>query len=63
MMYPRTRPERAELRAQLETDAAKQACANARRLYASIRCAEGDHGCLNNGTGCLCTCHDPKEQQ
>jgi hypothetical protein len=24
----------------------------------SLRCLEGDHGCRNDGTSCLCRCHD-----
>ena len=29
----------------------------------SMRCEIGDHGCRNDGTGCLCRCHDDKGTQ
>lgn len=24
----------------------------------SMRCERGDHGCMNDGSTCLCRCHD-----
>jgi hypothetical protein len=32
-----------------------------RRAGRSLRCAQGDHGCANDGSGCLCECHDAAE--
>ena len=36
----------------------EKAIKGAKRHGLSMRCETGDHGCRNNGSNCLCRCHD-----
>lgn len=63
--YPTTTHERARERNKIRAQQKEIATRNSRRLGRSIKCgeyelhADQDGGCTNDGTGCLCVCHDP----
>jgi hypothetical protein len=72
--YPADKAARQVHRDRLRASALARAEDEIRRLGRSIRCSEGDHrrttnvngkpmvvGCANDGTTCVCECHDPKE--
>ena len=65
--YPSTTVERAARREQYVGHAVRLGVEQAERLGRSIKCGElGRHstdedGCANDGSGCLCECHDPAE--
>jgi hypothetical protein len=56
------------LREQLLAEARERAMRDAVRAHSSIKCGEyGQHatapgGCRNDGSTCLCACHDPAEE-
>lgn len=64
--YPRTARDRARRRKyylDMELHAARLRAAS---KETSHRCAVGDHapnGCRNDGTGCLCECHDQPDEE
>jgi hypothetical protein len=70
--YPRTAPERRAERARLRETVMNRAEQEADRVWRSFRCGEGDHarmdphrgreGCANNGSSCICECHDVIEE-
>jgi hypothetical protein len=63
MPYPMTVKLRADLRTERENMGAARGRLIEVRGYQSIRCQDGDHapgGCHNDGSGCLCACHDPE---
>jgi hypothetical protein len=66
--WPLTRAERAAERERIREAALAAARRDALRFARSIRCGERGHhadlpgGCANDGTGCLCECHDPREE-
>lgn len=58
--FPRTEAERESKRLtylEVENQHAQQ---RAQRNSLSMRCARGDHGCMNDGSNCLCRCHDQR---
>ena len=59
--YPRDERRREAKRIQMYEEALLIASHKATKLGLSYRCAHGDHGCQNSGTGCMCRCHDKKE--
>jgi hypothetical protein len=66
MTYPLHRGERRALRRQHADRILERANAEAAISGASIKCRIGNHapgGCQNDGTGCLCACHDPASQE
>jgi hypothetical protein len=59
--YPRTVGDRAARRKRILDQEIHNARLRARSTETSYRCAIGDcapDGCRNDGTGCLCECHD-----
>jgi hypothetical protein len=65
MTFPTSRIERDELRSRRQAQGAAKGRALAIETYKSIRCFEGvcaPDGCQNDGTGCLCGCHDASEE-
>lgn len=69
MTYPTTTHDRAAERAKIRANQQEIAERNSRRLGRSLKCGEDgrhageEYGCLNDGTGCLCECHDPQEDR
>lgn len=69
MSYPTTARERAAARNRIRAVQREIFEQNARRLGRSLKCGEhGQHanqdgGCANDGTGCLCECHDSREAE
>jgi hypothetical protein len=67
MSYPTTTRERAAKRNKIRADQREIAERNSRKLGRSIRCGEyaqhvdQEGGCANDGSNCLCECHDPRE--
>ena len=66
--YPLDRAGREAARQQIREDLARDAAARAEEQGRSWKCAEGIRhrgvefdGCRNDGTGCLCWCHDPED--
>lgn len=57
-MYPHDMKRREEIRLANYERLMLKATRAAFRVGLSIRCARGDHGCLNNGSNCICVCHD-----
>lgn len=61
--YPTTTHERARERNRIRANQREIAERNSRCLGRSLKCGEEQHadqdgGCANDGTGCLCVCHD-----
>lgn len=52
---------RQQLAAEIRTEGKRVIEENVRTAGRSYRCAAGDHGCSNDGSNCLCECHDPTE--
>ena len=71
MTYPTDIAERRALREERQRAIIADARARAAVTGSSINCRHGNHrrredpygwvGCANDGTGCLCECHDPAE--
>lgn len=68
--YPSAPSERAEARQKIIDRVLDKARQEARELHRSLRCRAGDHhrlhdgyrvGCANDGTTCICDCHDREE--
>lgn len=64
--YAGTAAARAAHRRSIHTRIAAASQHEADRLGRSPKCAHAEHadqpgGCANDGTGCLCECHDPKD--
>lgn len=65
---PRTPEARLAKREMITMHEVRRVIARAIEPYLSIKCREGDHlvddpvfgsgGCANDGTSCLCECHD-----
>ena len=66
--YPVDFDHRQMIRNVIKANLLEQALADAKTARHSIKCREGDHrrtdpvfgpaGCQNDGTTCLCECHD-----
>jgi hypothetical protein len=59
--YPDAAAERAAARKRVRDGVMAKAEAEVRRLGRSIKCGLEDHapdGCQNDGSNCLCQCHD-----
>jgi hypothetical protein len=54
---------RARARAQIAREIGGSIAAQIAQAGRSMRCAVEDHGCLNDGSTCICECHDPEGQQ
>jgi hypothetical protein len=64
--YPLDPAERAALREQYLERETLNGVRHGLHHGQSMRCRNGDHGCRNDGSGCMCPCHDspsgrPKE--
>lgn len=53
---------RRQLAMEIRTEGQRVIEENVRTAGRSHRCAMGDHGCTNDGSNCLCECHDPTEE-
>jgi hypothetical protein len=65
MTFPTSRPERDELRSRRQAQGAASGREQTIAAYKSIKCDMGNcapNGCQNDGTGCLCGCHDASEE-
>lgn len=72
-LYPLTTRERIVLRLRYLQDTVARANVEGRQVGLSIKCKYGHPpdgrlahstdpgGCTNDGTSCLCRCHDPEE--
>jgi hypothetical protein len=63
---PATAAERKARRTAIVTNAIAKAAARAADAYHSLKCQLGNHssnegGCANDGSTCLCQCHDPAD--
>lgn len=56
--FPTDPEERAKVRADTIEEHTLWGARTGLRAGLSLRCGSGDHGCRNDGTGCLCLCHD-----
>lgn len=66
MNHPLSAPERQAERKRRTETAIQKAKAISRENWSSFKCHWGNHadipgGCQNDGSGCLCECHDPEE--
>jgi hypothetical protein len=67
IIYPRTSAERIDLRAMVLNRLVQEASFAARLHGLSLDCEsavrwDGPHACKNDGSTCLCSCHDPSEE-
>lgn len=60
MPFPLDEEARDRLRAEITEEYLLRASHTAAGHMRSARCQKGDHRCRNNGTTCLCYCHDRK---
>ena len=63
--YPAALDARYALRDQALADARQRAIRETVRAYSSPDCGDGRHapkGCRNDGTTCLCACHDTDDE-
>jgi hypothetical protein len=64
-IYPAALEARYALRDRALADAQQQAIRETVRAYSSPDCGDGRHapvGCQNDGTTCLCACHDTDDE-
>lgn len=59
--YPSDLAAREAFRHRIRTRELAVAESRIRSSCRSLRCGAGDHDCRNDGTTCICECHDPKE--
>lgn len=61
MTYPATESERDELRTEYLEAHTLAGVKAGLRAGRSLKCQQNSHDCANDGSTCICICHDRKE--